>query len=372
MRSPVYGLAVGAAIIIPAAFRYMYIPCALIVPALLLWMGYKRKDSRIMSGGVYAFVAVVVLYGALAGLQRAAVGNSTYVMGAEKGFYPENLLSFYPFIPDAFIDINFTLQQVESLTSISFIFLYAFLRYVNLLLLIILAYGWITYLSVRRRSPTSFNSFLVFTGATGGCLLLLLTYLSLTNSSAPVSLRVPFPWTFVGDGRYFLFPVTILPAAAAYLLFIKQQWRTTHKFQQPLKFAFFVLIVFQLAHTLYFIAKRFEPLGLTAGNVLITKPGASYLRNKIDEYKKQGYNVVLTGTDETVSNWATLNGSNGLLHVEELLSSGGIKPKTSSIVFIVVAKNVVPFIGHQLEEKQFKMEKEISPMMIFSRKYDIP
>jgi len=365
-----FGIAIGAAVIIPAAFRYMYVPCIFIIPSLLLWIGYRRKDLRIESGGVYAVVAAAILFLALVGLQKITVGKSTYLMGVEKGFFPENLLSLYPFIPDAFLDINFTLQQTTSITGVSFVFLFTCLRYINLVLFAIVLYEWITFVSRGSQSRDIFDSFLLLTGVISGTIILLLACLSLTNSSAAIPLRIPFAWTFIGDGRYFLFPVTILPVVAAYYLFNKQ-WPTLGRLREPLKYFFFALIFFQVTHTLYFIVKRFDPLGLTGGNVLITRPGESYLRSRIKEYKQRGYNVMLTGTDETVSNWASLNGNNGILHVGELLSAD-IHPKKRSIVFVVVARNMLPSVGEILAQKNFVIEKQIAPMTIFSKEYASP
>jgi hypothetical protein len=365
-KSSVYGLAVASAIVIPAAFRYMYVPCALVMPLILLWIGYRRNDQRIKRGALYAMLATVLLSAALFMLQKAVVGNSTYVVATRKGLFPENLLMMYPFIPDTFVDINFVLQQIILVTPISFNSLYHGLQLVNAILLIILLYKWITVARKRPLSRQCYDLFLILTGACSGSLLLLLAYLSLTNSAK--DFRSSISWTFIGDGRYFLFPVTILPVVAGYWIF-NRQWSSYRKCQPFLKYLFFVLILFQLTHTLYFMVRRSDPVGLSGGNVLITRPAQSYLQDKIREYGQQGYNVVLTGTEETVCNWATMNGANGVLRVEELLEAD-VRPNKPSIVFVLVGRRRMPFVEEKLFKKNFRFEKEFNGMGIFSSKFE--
>jgi hypothetical protein len=366
-KPPGFGLAIATSIVMAAAFRYMYAPCLCIIPALLLWIGYSRKDKRIQSGAKYTIVGIVIFYAAFLLFQKVSVGSSVYIIGAEKGFFPANLLRLYPFIPDAF-DINFMMQQLESFAHVSFMFFLACLRYINLLLLALLLYKCIALIICRPPVLwTVVESFFVLCTFISSSILLLLSYLSVTNSSAPIPTRIPFAWTFVGDGRYFLFPITILPAVAAWWLFNKQ-WFTMRKIRQPLRYLFFVLIIFQVVHTLYFLTRRFDPLGLKGDNVLITRRGESYLQRRIKECKQQGYNVVLTGTDETVSNWAELGGNNGILRVSELLSTD-VHPKNPSIVFVLVAQHMLPSIKTTLTYKQFLMETQIGPMTVFSKKY---
>jgi hypothetical protein len=369
LRSAANGVAIGVATIVPAAFRYMYIPCAFVIPSVLLWLGYGRNDKRILRGGVYAMMTTVFLFAALTAIQQAIVGSSTYVMAAQKGFFPENLLTLYPFIPDAFFDINFVLQQVDAVTHVPFPSLYESLQYVNLLLLVILLYGWTRFMFRRQLSTWKpFDHFVALTVVISLSLLLLLGYLSVTNSAAPISLRTPFRWTYVADGRYFMFPVVILPVIAAYALFNKQ-WQAFRKFQRPLRYLFFLLIVFQLLHTLYFIGRRFDPLGLNGGNVLITRKTENYIRDRIVQAKQRGYDVILTGVDETVSNWATLHNEKGVLQLQELLATK-VQPKKPSIVFVLISRSVLPHIKDTLTEKTFKTEKEIDGVSVFSAKYE--
>jgi hypothetical protein len=365
-KAPAYGLAIGAAVMMPAVFRYMYVPAVLAIPLLLIWIGNKKKDTRIKTGGVCALLVTIALLAGFLVLQKVVVGNATYMTAAEKGFFPRNLLMMYPFIPDAFFDVNFITQQVVSFTGLSLLFLFECLQYANLILLAILLYKWIVFL-FKRKSWGQFDYFIMLIGVTSVSVLILLIYLSLTNSSAAIPLHIPLPWTFIGDGRYFLFPVTVLPVIAAYWLFTAE-WRGFRKYQRPLQYLFLIIIIFQLTHTLYFISRRFYPLGLKGGNVMITHQIETYLHERIKQIKQKGYDVALTGTNETVSNWAALNDEKGVLHVTEFFAAD-IRPKQPTVVVVLIEAKMLPYIQDKLAEKNFRIEKQINGLSVFSKIY---
>jgi hypothetical protein len=215
---------------------------------------------------------------------------------------------------------------------------------------------------------TRWYFFVILTGTIIAVILGCLSYLSLSNSAVTESSGFKFEWTFVGDGRYFLFTMTMLPIVAGYLLFTSK-WLTRRKFQRPLQFFFFICVFLQLSHTLYFIGRRFDPLALNGQNVLLTYPVQSYVKNRISELKQEGWNVAISGNDETVANWATLNGENGILQLDELLSAD-VRPKKKSVVFVMIENKAAEAIGKHLTEKAFKMEKAIDKVSIFSKSFE--
>lgn len=360
-----YGLIIGVGNVIAPLLRYMYLSSAWVLPAVLLWVGYRKKENRITAAGFYAVATTIILVVAGYVIQKSVVGNAVYMINTEKGFFPQNLLMTYPFIPDAFFDINFVQQQLTLIAGISYLSLYEYLKAANLILLAILVYLFFRYLAHKYAAViTRWDGFLISSGAINIMILLILAYLSLTNSSAPPVPYLPFEWTFIGDGRYFLFTITILQVVAGYYLF-NVRWSSGQKYQRAVQSLFLALVFFQLIHTFYFIGKRFDPFGSNGGNVLITNPAKSYIQNRISTARQKGWNIVLTGTDETVSNWASLIGVNGVLRLDDLLSAD-IRPRKPSMVFVLVEKNVLPSVESKLAGRNFTMEKKIDKLYIFS------
>jgi hypothetical protein len=140
-----YGCYIGIAVMIPVAFRYMYLSCIWVIPVVLLWLGYRNKDKRLSTGGVYTLLLAAALSVAGFLAQKSIVGSAAYIVQTEKGFFPENLLMLYPFIADAFFDINFIQQQISGISGLPYIFLYECLKLINLVMLGILLVKFVTH-----------------------------------------------------------------------------------------------------------------------------------------------------------------------------------------------------------------------------------
>ncbi|MBL7699308.1 MAG: hypothetical protein JNK79_14175 [Chitinophagaceae bacterium] len=364
-----FGIVLGLVNSLPLLLRYMYLPCVFVVPLILIWAGYTRKEKRISSGGLTALVTTCVITIAVLFFQKTYTGQASYIFLSGRRFYPENLLEFYPFITASFVDINFVLLQLGKLSGASYMTMFESARILDFLLLAILMVMFLKFVIKRFALQDSWDVFITVTGVLGILICGTLSYLSLTNDPASTLFTDGLSWTFVAEPRFFLLLMIVLPLIAAHYLFKSGDSRSTSSFKKAGRGLFYCLVFFQVLHTGYFLAKRFYPLGLTGDNVLITSPVKSYLEQKIQKMKETGADVVMTSNNETVSNWATLNGEKGILNIEEL-NSFGLSAKRPTVLLVLIEDQMLPQYRAMLDQKNIRFEKRIGKLSVFSLKID--
>jgi hypothetical protein len=364
-KSMGFAVLLGIANVFPLFLRYMYFPCVFIIPIVLIGLGYLRKDGRLRKGGFVSLIVTIVFSGCILAFQRLYTGHASYIFLSGKGFFPENVLMLYPAAIDAFVDVNFLQQQVARRTGVNYMFWWSYAKIINGIILVFLLLKFLHLVKFRKYDFfTKWFLFISVAAITNIVILITLVYLSVTNHSSSHYFTDRLQWTFVGEGRFFIFLMTVLPLIAAYSLFNKSMSKL-YRWKKALQFVFIGLIFCQLSHTVYFLAKRFDPLGLKGGNVLITLPVKKYLIERIIDLDAYPIDIVMTSHDETVSNWATLNGKKGLLHIDELKTST-INIKKGYAVFALIKKEMLPTYQAILKDRHFVMEKQIGQLYIFS------
>jgi hypothetical protein len=116
--------------------------------------------------------------------------------------------------------------------------------------------------------------------------------------------------------------------------------------------------------------RRFNPIGLEGGNVLITAPVQEFLKRRIRESKESNLDVILAGSDETISNWGILMREKGLLKSIEL-NYQTIKANKNSIVFVLIEQNKLVYFKQFLNRSNVVPEKQINQLSIFSYKVEV-
>ena len=369
LKTARFGYYIGAINVVPVLFRYMYLPCLPVIPLLLIGVGYLKKDARIKRGGINSLILSIILTGCILLFQKMYTGSSSYLFLSGKGFYPANLLGLYPFVLSAFIDINFIQQQISLISGVPYRVLFDYVKMLNAFIFIALVISLIRFIIHKsRNSLTKWDFFVISAGAINLTILFLLFYLSVINNQGSRLFTSRLRWTFVEEGRFFTFAMTVLPVIAGYYLFVAYPCRSP-RYKMLLQYLFAGLIFFQVAHTCYFLAQRFSPLGLDGGNVLLTKPAQSFLNNRIQEINRKDWNVVLTGNDETVSNWAALINEKGLLDLNKLNAHKIVTGKPT-VILIVLQDQVLPVYNNILSGMNVRLEKQIGHLFIYS--YTVP
>ncbi|MGZ4068418.1 MAG: hypothetical protein ACXVPE_16995 [Bacteroidia bacterium] len=245
----------GVVNVMAAFFRYMYIPVTFVLPVFLLWNGWRKKEKRLVKSGIVTLSITFLLLGGLLLFQNGYTGSPVYLMPARKGFYPANLLQFYPVVFSSFTNLDFLLVQLSIHTASSYTHWLLLLAFINLFVFGILVLA-LLYACIKRKwvAGNNWQVFEMGPGTMSVILVLLLAGLSARYSRyyLPPTTLV---WTYVTDGRYvglirFLIPVFF----ASYLFMHSHSGRS---FRNILKVLFLFAVLIDIFHNAYFLQKQF-------------------------------------------------------------------------------------------------------------------
>ena len=183
-------------------FRYMYFPVTVLFPLTLVLFSLITKNRWLRLNGFILLLGTILFSVAMLIWTKVYAGHYSYIVATEKGWFPEQLLHWYPFIPSAFINIESATSLLSNVTGRSYQFVYRFMEILNVLFLLFLAY-----LLVRKNSlkkyPHTFRFFLLIGIILSALIIFLLGYLTLTN-------KPQASWNYNIEGRYFVLPVIFL------------------------------------------------------------------------------------------------------------------------------------------------------------------
>ena len=95
---------------LPSFFRYMYIPVSFLFPLIILIYAIYFKNRSLRFAALQLFGGVTILVFLMLFLTYQYAGNALYVVETERGFFPGQLVHWYPYIPASFINIDFLAQ----------------------------------------------------------------------------------------------------------------------------------------------------------------------------------------------------------------------------------------------------------------------
>ncbi len=194
--------------IICAAIKYLFFPVAIIVPFFIILKGFADKKTQLKKAGLYSFVIIVLVLGALLIYQKSISGTAAYISQPERGFFPIHALSAYPFIPASFINpesISLLLNQEQAEKS----FVYHVFQSIHA----ILFFGalgfmiWKVYKNGFKNLSLKDDFFYLFffISLTITLLLLLLSLWVAEEEILP-----GYFWTYIEDPRYYGLPAVLL------------------------------------------------------------------------------------------------------------------------------------------------------------------
>lgn len=355
-KKPVsHGILLGFSNVLLAWFRYMYIPVTFIIPCVLLWNGWLKKDRKLLLYGTYTMALTLLGVIALLGFQEP------FVPTTEKGIFWSNLLSLDPVLFSSFMNLKFFLVQLSLHTGLSYPTCARILRGINfvpfLFLLVLLFYS-----SLKRKwlAANTWQVFMTIGTLTGIGIFLVLALLSLTHNGhyPPVSLF----WTYVTEDRYFIILQFIIVILTAKWLFIN----TTAVFSLK-KWAqglFLFLFTINVLHGIYFLAKNFTFDRRNFTYLVNEKRKIQYIDNTIRENKKKNTEVVVAG-DFSMVNRSVLMGTKGLFVASELNEKEIYADKPTKIIAVVDSLQL-PFYKPFFKKEGIMFETQIGIFYFYS------
>jgi hypothetical protein len=349
------GILLGFFNVLLAWFRYMYIPVTFVIPCVLLWNGWLKKDRKLLLYGTYTMALTLLGVIALLGFQEP------YVPTTERGIFWSNLLVLDPVLFSSFMNLKFLLVQLNLQTGLSYITCAWILRAINivpfLILLVLLFY------SSLKRKWLAANTWQVFT--TIGTLIgigifLVLALLSLTHNGyyPPVSLF----WTYVSEDRYFIILQFIIVILTAKWLFINTT--AIFSFKKWGQGLFLFLFSITILHGIYFLAKNFTFDKRNFVYLTNEKRKIQYVDNIIRESKKRNTEVVVAG-DFSMVNRSVLMGTKGLFVPAELNEQEIYTDKPTKIIAVVDSLQL-PFYKPFFKKEGIMFETQIGIFYFYS------
>ncbi|HEX7846874.1 MAG TPA: hypothetical protein VF476_13815, partial [Chitinophagaceae bacterium] len=140
--------------------------------------------------------------------QKSISGSATYISEPGRGFFPEHLLSFFPFIPGSFIKPD-TILMVLPENSFAASYLLLVFQFVHLILFFLISFFLLKQLLKKGIKNISLhNSFTYLTLFISWAITLLLALLSLQVEKE--KWQGGHLWTYIEEQRYYGLPIVMI------------------------------------------------------------------------------------------------------------------------------------------------------------------
>jgi hypothetical protein len=237
---------------LPCFFRYNYPAISLGVAAFIVAIGLMNKDSLLRKKGLVLFIMTASLTACFFIVMKLATGHAGYAAPTQRGFYPENIVHWFPVVPSSYINLAFLTSQGIRFTGVSFETLMLVLEAINVFCILLLIWLFIRLLRKKEffQAFRSFNWFLVSGFVASVFLFAVLGYVSLTYA---VQRGFLHDWNYVYEARYFAFANIFLQIAFIGWLFLYGQPKNI--FIRIIAWMLAILLFIEVTHNIYFHTK---------------------------------------------------------------------------------------------------------------------
>jgi len=238
---------------LPSVFRYSYPPLSIAVAVSILFIGFIKKDILLKKKAGWLLLLILVLNLVFSLAMKSATGYAGYAVPTARGYFPENLVHWFPIVPSSFINLSFLSSQTKNLAGISLETTMFFLEIVNTICIIAIVAVFV-FLFFNKKFLAKldpFKWFLITGFFASAATFVSLGYLSLTYEPQKWGNGV---WSYVYDHRYYAFVVIFLQIAFLGWVFLYPG--LTKSLWAKIIIACFSLALFiEITHNIYFHTK---------------------------------------------------------------------------------------------------------------------
>ena len=341
-------LLVGLLFFSPTFFRFMYLPISFLLPGLLILFGYKRSNRQMMKQGSFLFLLTALFIAIMILSLRTYSGYGMPQYPIERGFFPSNILRWYPFIPASFINLDFVSVQIEKLSNLKYQNVFVLFELLNILLFIFLTL--LIYQTLKQIDTTlSFKIFILSGSVISMVILLSLLYSSLTYTSKA---RDSGAWTFVYEERHFGFIYLFLQIAFLGWLYFFGRYRGTIILRRIVFSLLAFLVIIECAHGFYYNVKSIFNY---KEEKIFQNHDADYRAfDKICSDLKQknpDTEVLVASQDWFFCQKAVLSGTKGIYDALSL-NNNTILVKRKSILLVIIPEDRLVAMNKYINEKK--------------------
>jgi len=240
---------------LPCFFRYNYPAISFAAIVGVLFIGYVKKDTLLKRKGWWLFMFTGLYTVAFLVFLKLLTGYAGYATPTQRGFYPENILNWFPVVPSSFINIAFLTSQAIHIAGISFKTSMQWLEIINVIVIVPLLLFFLASLFRKKilENISPLKLFLLLGAFASAGLFALLGYMSLTYK---MQMGVTNNWNYVYEPRYFAFAVIFFQIAflSWYFIYFKKILSKNLFVKILVGLCFFILFV-EVTHNIYFHSK---------------------------------------------------------------------------------------------------------------------
>lgn len=240
---------------LPCLFRYNYPAISFAMISGLFFIGFMKRNSLLKKKALFIFLFTGLFTATFFLLMKSFTGHAVYATPTARGFYPENIVHWFPVVPSAFINIAFLTSQAIHHANIPFSVSMQLLEVINVVAIIVLLVILLNSLLRRKflEEVSPVKIFLIAGSFASIGLFVLLGYMSLTYA---VQRGYPNNWNYVYEPRYFAFTVLFLQIAfiSWYFIFLRKK-EIKGLFIKAILFVCFLTLFVEISHNLYFYTK---------------------------------------------------------------------------------------------------------------------
>jgi len=329
-------------LLLTAWIKYLFIPLAFI--PILFWLvrGMADKDRQLRNSCITSLILLLSGVGALMIFQQTETGSVGYISQSERGWFPEHLAEFYPFLPAAFLKPD----TIETVFNIRTQLILPFYRIIHLIALTA-AIVW----AIRQLRMYGFSTSIrkIDFGLLGLILSLAIIVL-LATLSIRVAKEEIVPgtfWTYVEETRYYGLAYVLI-----HLFFFLNSHR--NRVAKYLGIVLFGLLSVEAARGLVLVSKRVFLFGKETYSWQYEDEFQKYSDRIISEAKqKSGINrVVVTGSSYYMNHRTALYSHVPILYESEKLNDPNALATSEPCILLVTihrdARNQFePFLSRQ-------------------------
>ena len=317
---------------LPCLFRYNYPAISMAVIITILFIGFIKKDSLLKKKSIILFLFTAILTVGFFVLMKIKTGHAGYAAPTERGFYPENIVHWFPVVPSSYINLAFLTSQGIHITGISFADLMNILEIINVVCIIILVLFLINlfFSPEFNKILTPFKWFLIL-GFTGSAILFgILGYFSLTYAVQKGFLH---DWNYIYEPRYFAFANIFLQISFIFWLFF-DLGNSKKYFLNILMWSISILLFIEISHNIYFN----------------TKVALNFKKHKTAVYREKDYSFFFSLIDSLEKQfpgeeiWVAAPGDNFYYYSATYLGNKGIADATNLKNIFPAAKRKTIFV----------------------------
>ena len=362
--------AVGVGLLFSSSFyfRYMYLPIALLLPFLVLLSGFLLKNKNLKIVGLKTLGASAFFVILLFVFSLSVSGNALHVTGVGRGFFIDQFVECYPFLPASFINIDFGAQLIQSIIGMDYSRVIFYLQIINPVILVFLIFLLGRYIYKQKKSLqfSSHSLFIIIGSFISLTIIFLLAYLTLTYKELSWGYH---RWTFVGENRYFAFIYVFVPVSFFITLYHYRSF-FRNPFMRLLVFIGLSCLGIEVAHGIYYNAK-----------ILVSHNDLAYIRDSdngikrfpaiITEIKKQypDREVLVSSKDQLYLHTASEMGCKAIFDYDNFLESD-LKVSSKSILLMPINTTDVVIVNEFIEKKKLQLVYTISGISFYTREMD--